>query len=375
MFSTGKILDNRLWRFLLLCLLLIPLLAACTPRLGPAGELTQAAELTDDYLITDDGLQLPLRIWLPEEKPSVIILGLHGFNDYSNAFNGPGTFWTEAGIATYAYDQRGFGAAPHPGLWGGHERMTSDLRTAARLLRQRHPDTPLYVLGISMGGAVAMAALEEQKGLEQKVLGQKVLVKRALEQNDPTPLDITPLDIDGVILSAPAVWARKTMPWYQRASLWLVAHTTPWASFTGSGLKIQASDNIPMLIDLGKDPLVIKSTRIDSVYGLTDLMDAAYGSPDSLTLPALLLYGEKDEVVPWHPTRDVWKRLPNGIAGPQKAALYPEGWHMLLRDLQAETVLADIASWVKSQTTPLPSGADINAQQKLDQENLKQEAN
>ncbi|KLN62611.1 alpha/beta hydrolase [Kiloniella spongiae] len=359
MFSTGKVLDNRLWHSLFLCLILITSLAACTPRLGPVGELTQAAELTDDYLVTDDGLQLPLRSWLPEEKPSVIILGLHGFNDYSNAFDGPGTFWKDAGIATYAYDQRGFGAAPHPGLWGGHKRMTSDLRTAAKLLRQRHPDTPLYVLGISMGGAVAMAALEEQN---------------ASEQSDSAPHKITTLDIDGVILSAPAVWARKTMPWYQRASLWLVAHTTPWASFTGSGLKIQASDNIPMLIGLGKDPLVIKSTRIDSVYGLTDLMDAAYGSPDSLTLPALLLYGEKDEVVPWHPTRDVWKRLPNGISGPQKAALYPEGWHMLLRDLQAETVLTDIANWVKDPATPLPSSADLNAQKKLDQEDLKQNA-
>ncbi|WP_245813299.1 alpha/beta hydrolase [Kiloniella majae] len=363
MFGVCGVLDNRLWCSLLLCLLIITSLAACTPRLGPAGELTQAAEITNDYLITDDGLQLPLRSWLPQGKPSAIILGLHGFNDYSNAFDGPGTFWKDSGIATYAYDQRGFGAAPHPGLWGGHKRMTSDLRTAAKLLRQRHPDTPLYVLGISMGGAVAMAALEEEN---------------ASEQSNSVDLDsgrdIANLDIDGVILSAPAVWARKTMPWYQRASLWLVAHTTPWASFTGSGLKIQASDNIPMLIGLGKDPLVIKSTRIDSVYGLTDLMDAAYGSPDSLILPALLLYGEKDEVVPWHPTRDVWKRLPNGISGPQKAALYPEGWHMLLRDLQAETVLADIASWVKDQAMPLPSGADLNAQQKLDQEDLKQEA-
>ncbi|WP_417452459.1 lysophospholipase [Kiloniella sp.] len=358
MFGKGRVSYNRLLHPILLGFLLIISLAACTPRLGPAGELTQAAELTDDHLITDDGLQLPLRSWLPEEKPSAIILGLHGFNDYSNAFDGPGTFWKDAGIATYAYDQRGFGAAPHPGLWGGHKRMTSDLRTATKLLRQRHPNTPLYVLGISMGGAVAMAALEEQNGSNKGI---------------SSSLDIANLDIDGVILSAPAVWARKTMPWYQRASLWLVAHTTPWASFTGSGLKIQASDNIPMLIDLGKDPLVIKSTRIDSVYGLTDLMDAAYGSPDSLTLPALLLYGEKDEVVPWHPTRDVWKRLPNGISGPQKAALYPEGWHMLLRDLQAETVLADIASWVKDPATPLPSSADLNAQQKVDQEDLRQE--
>ncbi|MFD2204722.1 alpha/beta hydrolase [Kiloniella antarctica] len=326
---------------LVLSIALLGLLAACAPRLAPLGDTLNAAALNDDSFITDDGLSLPFKSWLPEGKPEAIILGLHGFNDYSNAFEGPGSFWAKSGIATYAYDQRGFGTAPHTGLWGGHKQMTADLRTALRLLRAQHPNTPLYTVGISMGGAVVMAALQEQ-----------------------TATGVN-LDTDGVILSAPAVWARETMPFYQRASLWLVAHTTPWASFTGSGLKIQASDNIPMLRELGKDPLVIKNTRIDSVYGLTDLMDAAYGSPKSLTIPSLLLYGKKDEVVPWEPTRDVWKSLPNGIDDSQRAALYENGWHMLLRDLQAETVLTDIRAWVQSPLSPLPSGADKNAQQAL----------
>ncbi|MCZ4281353.1 lysophospholipase [Kiloniella laminariae] len=352
-------------RFVIL-LLILGGLGACAPRLAPPGSLSNAAALTPDSLITEDGLPLPLRSWLPGDvksrgettdhsstetnrvplispastlppKPKAIILALHGFNDYSNAFDGPGTYWAKAGIATYAYDQRGFGAAPHRGLWGGHDRMIADLRNAIARLHDKHPDTPLFLVGESMGGAVIMAALQENP----------------------------PLDVDGIVLSAPAVWARQTMPWYQRASLWLVAHTTPWASFTGSGLKIQASDNIPMLIGLGKDPLVIKSTRIDAVYGLTDLMDAAYEAPGNLTLPALLLYGEKDEVVPWKPTRDVWQSLPNGIGKEQRAALYEEGWHMLLRDLQAETVLNDIAHWIINPTAPLPSAADANARQAL----------
>ena len=51
-----------------------------------------------------------------------VILALHGFNDYSNAFEGPGEVWAGHGIATYAYDQRGFGAAPERGLWPGTRR-------------------------------------------------------------------------------------------------------------------------------------------------------------------------------------------------------------------------------------------------------------
>ena len=39
-------------------------------------------------------------------------------------------------------------------------------------------------------------------------------------------------------------------------------------------------------------------------------------------------------------------------------ALYDTGYHMLLRDLDAEPVLADIAAWIKDPTAPLPSGRE-----------------
>src|SRR3546814_3279572 len=62
------------------------------------------------------------------------------FNDYSNAFADSGPALAAQGLEVYAYDQRGFGEAPHRGLWPGVEALTGDLTTAAGLLRQRHPD-------------------------------------------------------------------------------------------------------------------------------------------------------------------------------------------------------------------------------------------
>ena len=44
--------------------------------------------------------------------PTAVILGLHGYGDYRNAWEEPAAIWAQAGITTYAYDQRGFGAAP-----------------------------------------------------------------------------------------------------------------------------------------------------------------------------------------------------------------------------------------------------------------------
>ena len=72
---------------------------------------------------------LPLRKWLPDGAVKAVILALHGFNDYSDAFEGPGEVWANRGIATYAFDQRGFGAAPGHGLWAGAEQLAGDAIT------------------------------------------------------------------------------------------------------------------------------------------------------------------------------------------------------------------------------------------------------
>jgi acylglycerol lipase len=123
-------------------------------------------------------------------------------------------------------------------------------------------------------------------------------------------------------------------------------------------LKINPSDNIPMLIEFGKDPLVIKETRIETIYGLTNLMDLALRRATQLSSPALILYGNHDEVIPKAPTALMLSRLPNVGKGIQRIGLYEKGYHMLLRDLQRKTVWNDIGAWITDGTSPLPSGAD-----------------
>lgn len=322
--------------------LAVLLAASCAPRLAPPGPGPTAPRLGADRLIAGDGLELPLRVWLPEDgaAPKAVILALHGFNDYSNAFEGPGRYWAARGLATFAYDQRGFGQAPHRGLWAGTATMTADLSAAARVLRARYPAVPLYLLGDSMGGAVVLAALGAA---------------------EPPPND-------GAILVAPAVWARSTLPLSHRLGLWIGAHTLPWLKLTGRGLNIQASDNIEMLRELGRDPLVIKETRIDAIHGLVDLMDAALAAAPRIETRVLLLYGAKDEVIPETPSLQLWRDLPEAARGRQRRALYEDGWHMLLRDLEAEVVLNDIAQWIADARAPLPSGAEAKALARLGQD-------
>jgi alpha-beta hydrolase superfamily lysophospholipase len=163
-----------------------------------------------------------------------------------------------------------------------------------------------------------------------------------------------PPDVDGVILVAPAVWGRDTMPWYQRWLLAVGSHSVPWMELTGKGLKITPSDNIEMLRKLGRDPLVIKATRIDTMYGLTNLMDAALVKAKQLKLPTLVQYGEHDQIIPKKPLFLMLENMP----ATTRKAFYKNGYHMLLRDLQGEKPLTDIAAWIADHTRPLPYGTD-----------------
>ena len=303
------------------------IVAACAPRMQPPSVQSAEPMLQDHRFHTRDGLSLPVRIWLPDGKPKAVVLALHGYNDYSNAFLEPANFLRRHGIATYAYDQRGFGATPYVGLWAGAQAMSDDAADFLHVLRRQYPDTPLYLLGDSMGGAVA-------------------IVTAAANGHGP---------LDGVVLVAPAVWSRDTMNPFQSGLLWISAHTVPWMRVSGRGLHIKPSDNYGMLRALARDPLVLKDSRIDTLWGLTNLMDDAMADADKLTMPVLVLYGDNDEIIPEDPVNEFLERL--FPADPQaRAAFYPKGYHMLLRDLDSDVVLSDIASFMTEPDAPLPSG-------------------
>jgi alpha-beta hydrolase superfamily lysophospholipase len=304
------------------------LAGGCGPTIVAMGPPVSLPMLNGDHILTADEVKLPLRVWKPEGAPTAALIALHGFNDYSNSFEEPGKFWAARGIVTYAYDQRGFGEAPDHGLWAGTETLVEDLRTAAQLVGERHPGIPVYLVGESMGGAIILTALGT---------------------DDPPAAA-------GVVLAAPAVRGWRAIPWYQRGALTFAAYAMPWVTATGRGFKVRASDNIEMLRGLGRDPLVIKETRFDSIHGLVTVMDDALEAAPRLPIPALLLYGKTEDLVPRNGREVLIDSLPAG--GDWRLAEYAMGYHMLLRDLNAEIVLTDIVAWSADPGAALPSGEE-----------------
>lgn len=111
-----------------LSLVMVGMLAACAPVQQEHLPDTVKPKLTSHGFRTAGGELLPMRVWLPAgRKPRAVVVAVHGFNDYSHAFELPAQSFNKRGIAVYAYDQQGFGATQQVGIWPGIDTLVSDL--------------------------------------------------------------------------------------------------------------------------------------------------------------------------------------------------------------------------------------------------------
>lgn len=328
-------------RFAPFLLGLLALLAACAPLQQGALRIdgAPAAGFSQTWFTSFDGAKLGLSVWKPVAAPEqdfgpsaeereTVIIAVHGMNDYAGAFNAAGAWWAAHGAVVYGYDQRGFGRSPGSGIWPRHELMRKDLATAVDIARRRHPDARIAVVGESMGASVAITAFAE---------------------DDPPKADV-------LILSGPGLRGWGTLPWLYSASLWTSAHVRPgWVVAPPKNLNIRATDNNEKLREMWFDPNVQKSNRIDSVYGVVSIMEEADAKIAKLpnSVPTLLLYGANDQVIPSNGLQRAAKKLPDFV----RTAYYAKGYHMLMNDLQAETVWRDILAFIEQPAAPLPSGS------------------
>jgi alpha-beta hydrolase superfamily lysophospholipase len=307
-------------------------LAACTPMLvqrpgaPPIG--FAGPHFAGDRVVSFDGTRLGLTTWEAKGEPWAVIVGVHGMNDYANAFHLAAPWWAEQGVTTIAYDQRGFGRSPHRGIWAGDALMVEDLRTVVALARQAYPHAIIAVAGESMGGAVAAEAFASDQ----------------------------PPAADRLVLLSPAVWGWSEQPLPYRTLLWFAANFTAGKVYTPPSWltrRIKPTDNREELIAMGEDPLMVWGARSDTLYGLVSLMEHGAEAMGQISAPTLYLYGAHDEIIPRHAAFDAARRL----KASDQSAYYADGYHLMMRDHEGPLVWRDILAFVRDPSAPLPSGA------------------
>ncbi|HSO99850.1 MAG TPA: alpha/beta fold hydrolase [Thioalkalivibrio sp.] len=296
--------------------LFLSLLAACTPVRVPPGETVSAPLLEDSVLVTRDGLRLPVSRW-EARTPRAQIVALHSFRDYRGAFDQLGPWFAQRGVSLIALDQRGFGDAPHRGLWPGGQALVDDARDLVLSLRRADPDVPVYLLGESMGGSVAVALMGDEG----------------------------PPDVAGVILAAPGV--REGIParalW--DAGLWLSERLMPGFSVTVK--QDYDGELAPEAVNrFRNDPKVLREIRADTYAGLVALADLASGRAGAVVVPMLVLYGETDRTIRQVAICNLARRHATGEVDLRIRSHWA---HLLLHGPDREAVAGEIVAWIEGE--------------------------
>jgi acylglycerol lipase len=102
---------------------------------------------------------LPLIMWpSKQEKTKAAILCIHGLGLENRAFTAFGRVMAERGYTVYALDVRGFGAwqATQGQEDVQFKETLKDIGSILALIKQREHGLPVFLLGESMGGAIAL---------------------------------------------------------------------------------------------------------------------------------------------------------------------------------------------------------------------------
>ena len=255
--------------------------------------------------------------WFPDTTPRGAVVLVHGLAEHCGRYGELVGRLTGLGLAVHAMDHRGHGHSPGPRAMIGRFRwLADDVHARIEHARAAHPGVPLFVIGHSMGGAIALETL----------------------LSDPMPLA-------GLVLSAPALGADSAVPVLQVAMARLLSRIAPCVGV----LRLPAAA-------ISRDPAVVRAYELDPlVYRgaipartAVELLDAMQGfaaRAPALRVPTLVLHGTADRLVPIAHAEPVWQALGSTDLTVHR---YEGLYHEVFNEPERARVYADLEAWLEA---------------------------
>ncbi|MFC1957599.1 alpha/beta hydrolase [Chloroflexota bacterium] len=106
----------------------------------------------------NSNFNLYYQCWLPADLPRAALLLVHGLAEHSGRYLNFANYFAGKGYAVYCFDQRGHGKSP--GLRGYIDKFSDfvdDLDTFLEVIRNKHRNTKIFLIGHSLGGTISVA--------------------------------------------------------------------------------------------------------------------------------------------------------------------------------------------------------------------------
>ncbi len=96
--------------------------------------------------------------WLPEEKTKPVLMISHGYAEHSGRYMNVVDHFVPKCYPVYALDHRGHGRSDGPRAQvDDFSEYIKDLKTFFNIIRKENPDDKIFLIGHSMGSAIALA--------------------------------------------------------------------------------------------------------------------------------------------------------------------------------------------------------------------------
>jgi alpha-beta hydrolase superfamily lysophospholipase len=261
------------------------------------------------------GAQHFWRAWLPETPAKAAVLLVHGYAEHIGRYEKFAQTLNAAGIGVYALDLWGHGKSD--GTYGfvpAFSAYTDGVEALLGEIAQRHPDTPRFLIGHSMGGLIAAGHLLTHQS-----------------------------HYAGAILSGPAIKPAeepsKLLIWVSRL-LSAIAPKLGVLALDASGV----SRDPTVVAAYVADPLVYSgkmSARLAAE--MFDAMAAVRAQAGEITLPILLLHGAADRLTAPEGSRYLSEHV---ASADRTLKLYPGLYHEIFNEPEREAVLSDVTAWI-----------------------------
>jgi acylglycerol lipase len=261
------------------------------------------------------GIRIYHQCWLPDGEPRAVLIIVHGLGEHSGRYGNVVDHLVPLGYALYAYDHLGHGKSEGAREFAERfEDLTETLDQYREMVRQAHPDKPLFLYGHSLGALIVpFSLLDRRDGLAGAILSG--------------PLARVPDNVSAMTVVLGRVLSRLL----------------PKAGVVSVDPNGVSRD--PAVVEAYvKDPLVFHdktSARLSAE--MLRAMQRVTAEASKITLPVLLLQGSADFLVNPGDARF----LHDAVGSADKTLKVYEGlYHEVHNEPERADVLQDVEAWL-----------------------------
>jgi len=268
-----------------------------------------------DTFKSHKGQNIYYRSWLPDDEPRAVLLIVHGLAEHSGRYGNLVNHFAPRGYALYGPDHIGHGKSDGTRVFVERfDDFIRPLNALFRMIRQWHPGKPVYLVGHSMGGLIAVIYLIEN-----------------------------PEDMAGAILSAPAVKIPERMSSFAVLAAMVLSNLFPKIGIMELDSDGISRDNA-VVYAYRHDPLVYRG-KITARLGteMYRAMQRVASQASAIATPLLILQGSADRMVSPEGARTLYEKA--GTTD-KRLKLYDGLYHEVFNEPEYEEIMKEVERWL-----------------------------